>query len=545
MIKPGPEMRRILALPRRTVRRVADADLSDTLRSWAPHLKEAQVIALHELEISQNPRGIFGDIGVGAGKFLVAMLAGKLLGLRRSLIITDSQLITQARREIDKFRDRFEAAGWEPMLLSYEALSGTDAVHILDKLDPQIVSCDEAHRLCHRESARTQRVLTFASQHEEVRWNILSGSLQRRHLCEIDHLAELALRDGSWLPQTDAAFSEWEMVLDRGAQPSTEQVAKLSPLMTWAGKETPQEAYRERYLSTPGVVSIHDTGPGMSLRVGKICSSLTGTIEQAFDDLTATWTLPDGTELVDSIEFRRHSQTLSIGFYYSVTYPDTPAEILDAWKEARRGWQRELRQQLHYRRYLDLDTVARVERAAIAGYGVPTSVIEAHRAWVAVQETVTPTHKTVWIDTAPVEQAVRLLKRTTSGLLWFYNSTALRPVLEDLGVPVFAGGDPAPSADLPYAACSVRSHGTGKNLQTWSNQIILEAPSSAGAWEQLLGRTHRHGQEADAVTAQILCTTWFNHAQFFSAHKEALEIEEKFGTKQRLVYSDKLADEQA
>jgi hypothetical protein len=83
---------------------------------------------------------------------------------------------------------------------------------------------------------------------------------------------------------------------------------------------------------------------------------------------------------------------------------------------------------------------------------------------------------------------------------------------------------------------SIQAHGTGKNLQKWSDAYVLEPPSGGAAWEQLLGRLHRQGQTADAVIFAVA-----QHAPAFahalrSARTDARYIEDVSGNRQKLCY---------
>ena len=86
-------------------------------------------------------------------------------------------------------------------------------------------------------------------------------------------------------------------------------------------------------------------------------------------------------------------------------------------------------------------------------------------------------------------------------------------------------------------AASYNVHGTGKNLQAWRNQLLLDPPSSGQAWEQLLGRTHRQGQTADEVLFH-----YYDHTDEFrnaivTAKASAAYIQETTQTPQRLLYA--------
>jgi hypothetical protein len=85
---------------------------------------------------------------------------------------------------------------------------------------------------------------------------------------------------------------------------------------------------------------------------------------------------------------------------------------------------------------------------------------------------------------------------------------------------------------------SIAAHGIGKNLQSWCNQLILCPPSSGHIWEQLLGRTHRPGQEADEVTVFVYVHT----PRFAQALQQALVdaeyIQMSTGNAQKILFAD-------
>jgi hypothetical protein len=91
-----------------------------------------------------------------------------------------------------------------------------------------------------------------------------------------------------------------------------------------------------------------------------------------------------------------------------------------------------------------------------------------------------------------------------------------------------------------FIICSIKAHGTGKNLQHgWSNNIVLYPPANGSIWEQLIGRTHRPGQEADRVRVYVF--RW--HAESTKAWEQALSDAELAETTmrqpQKLLYADR------
>jgi hypothetical protein len=84
------------------------------------------------------------------------------------------------------------------------------------------------------------------------------------------------------------------------------------------------------------------------------------------------------------------------------------------------------------------------------------------------------------------------------------------------------------------AVISIKAHGTGKNLQMFSDAVICQPPADGALWEQLLGRHHRTGQLADEVRFRVYTHGTFaediERAQTLSAH-----IEMTWGSKMKLL----------
>ena len=90
---------------------------------------------------------------------------------------------------------------------------------------------------------------------------------------------------------------------------------------------------------------------------------------------------------------------------------------------------------------------------------------------------------------------------------------------------------------------SVAAHGEGKNLQHHhSNNLIVASPSSGKKWEQLLARTHRHGQKAEEVNAEINLHAEELAASMRKAFGDAKYLEHTLGNRQKLLYANKNFD---
>lgn len=520
-------MDRILAQPERDWDDIGE--ISELLESWTDRIWETQLAALARIEQLPFPQGLYGDLAVGAGKFLVGFLAGRLLGIPNTVVLTFPDLLKQSAREIEVFRKIFpEVEGYIPTYVSYDKLSSKKQVHLLEDLAPKMIIADEGHALCGRYAARSLRVMRYMVKNPDVRFHVLSGTLARPFE-EISHLAEMSLRDSSFLPLRKPTLKRWAQALDHGNEPSAEDLEILSPLQEWAGEDDARAAFNKRYRTTPGVLKSPKAEVDCELILTKWAPALPASVKSALKDLQEEWVLPDGTELVDALELHRHGGTLSCGFYYAaVGNPEDHEE----WYEARLEWGRALRLQIQY--IGGIDSPANVEDACRAGRADPR-VRRAWQRWDAVRDTYKPQSEVVWLDKSLVYAAVERLRSKPRGILWYSSKRALEPIFRELGLPVHGAGSDVPGPEVTHAALSIRAHGTGKNLQAWNDQVIFEPPGGSIAYEQLLARMHRPKQMSAFVGADILFSSPFHKARLYSALSKARSAKETFDKDSKLL----------
>ena len=88
---------------------------------------------------------------------------------------------------------------------------------------------------------------------------------------------------------------------------------------------------------------------------------------------------------------------------------------------------------------------------------------------------------------------------------------------------------------------SIGSNAEGRNLQAWHRNLVMAPPPQGRTWEQLLGRTHRSGQEAD----EVLVTVYLGCLEQLEAFRQATwdaEYIESSQQAQKLCYGDVLID---
>ncbi len=540
-------MERLLCLPREDhAGEPGELDSGLRLRDGTWTLRPIQETALRAVRACQ---GGFLPIGVGHGKSLIAILAATVLDRQLAIILAPASTVRQLRETYTELSAHYRVR--PAHILSYAVLSRPEGTALLEDLitgyaDTDVVLvCDEAHKIRRRESARTKRVIRFMRAHPGVSFVALSGTMTSKGLEDMSHLAELALRDGSPLPLQREHLNIWCRCLDVDGMANRYDWRWLQPVGEWDGVdlsalrgrqrvERARQAVRSRLRSAPGVVATREGSIGCSLYLLpdtdiEIPDYIQLLLEQAAEGID-----PEGEPILDDLAAWRIQRHLTAGFYYRWLWPGGVVD--EPWLDARREWTRRVR--------------AELERNARAGYDSPKLVsnqIEAeyaqgdrramHRAWYAWElerHKPPPPVEPVWLDSYLVDHAAQWLASTVDGLVW-YSSAAVGEQLAARGIRTYGAGDDPPR-DAHPAAMSIAAHGTGKNLQKWSDAYVLEPPSGGAAWEQLLGRLHRQGQTADAVIFAVA-----QHAPAFvgalrSARTDARYIEDVSGNRQKLCY---------
>jgi hypothetical protein len=131
------------------------------------------------------------------------------------------------------------------------------------------------------------------------------------------------------------------------------------------------------------------------------------------------------------------------------------------------------------------------------------------------------------------------LDQTLPYIIWVDGVAMGDRLSSRINIPYYGAGSTPPSEAEP-CIMSIRSHGTGKNLQAWSINLVVSAIADPSIWEQMIARTHRQGQLADEVFVYVFTHSIFG-SSFAKAYKQAKVVSETTGQPQRLVYADTLS----
>jgi len=573
--------------------------------------------------------GLFGPIGVGWGKTMVALMVAEIAfrkGIRKSLMLIPPNVCPQllktdigwARRRVlltvpfislygKTMLQRKQIANSGKVgcyIMPYSQLSTKDTITVTEKMkdgteiekpgllnmiDPELIIADEAHMLKNRDTTRTKRLFNWIHDRDtEPELVAMSGTVTAKSIMDYHHLIGVALGSNSPLPKQVMLAKGWASVIDANSQfePDEASTGPIRPLVDWAlnwfydvdipfSKAGFRKAFKLRLATAPGVAATGDTEIGTSLTIQtRPIENYQGyegwnRVEQLMAQVNDAWITPNGDEIEHAIHTFKWNFELTAGFYNELIWPEVEpfakrvgvgeseaADLIRAAKahhEARQAFARMLRRFLQENSVPGLDTPLSVE-SNMARYGSANVPIDLYDLWA--------TAKGMEVEGMPerMSRVVRLCDyKVRNALVWasgisggkiiWYHNNGIGDWLTEMGksmgldpVHCHAGAagskrilDPANADRLIIA--SITAHGTGKNLQHFEHTYYVQWPRPAIVAEQVLGRTHRNGQEADELLPQINTTTEFDSLNFAACLNDALYIHQSTGNRQKLVYA--------
>lgn len=368
-------------------------------------------------------------------------------------------------------------------------------------------------------------------------------------------------------------------------------------------------AQQLRLWSAPGVVATQDSlAPCALILSPKIAPHVVPEQEEALWALMRQvdgWTTPNGDPIEDARQKHGWLYQLSAGFYYRLTWP-TVEEITQRqglstieakdllgrsierhvahglYSKALRAW---FESHPHYAdgngKPLDTPFGVGVDMLRNKSVNVGHELYDAWLAWKrsGIEPGSDPFAKGAGGDllerdsvAIPIcdykiraalawAKGIREAEPGAGAIVWYYHQHVgewLTKVLQrEFGQDVLhcPAGDAANKAILNPAnakritVASWRAHGTGKNLQHYYNQIVVQWPRSANDVEQFLSRTHRRGQLADELAVTILigpppiktvgeyqcAAEGFDDKNIAASMRDATYIQQILGNRQRAL----------
>lgn len=596
----------------------------DCVERWGFCITELRSIQGWALEEASNANGLLGPIGVGHGKEGACLLAPfAFQNCKRAVLFMPANLRAQfLQRDYPQWSAHFHVPSLsgvtihpgKPVLtvMSYNDLSSPKATDALNMLAPDLIILNEAQNLSRPTATRTKRFLRYYSEaHAKARKDprfppprlfATSGTITKRSLKDYAHFSELALGDGSPLPIHYPTVEEWAGAIDAVDAPAP--MGELRRLC--ADGETARQGFRRRLIQTRGVVATEESALDTLLVLRERKPTDTPPeIRDLISGVENSWARPDGEELVDPLQKAITARQLAAGFFYRWIFPrKEPKEVIEKWLDARRDWNKELREKLK-RSSEHMDSPLLVTNAAIRwhdGYwhvdgrhehvGACYDLNDPHEhehtndcdyactvpfdfpvtcgkvegegkrtwyppqtkngplkvwasdcwpTWKEIRGTVEPQTDPVWVNRFLVEDCAAWARENT-GIVWYDYDCFGREVAKCAKLPHYGGGANASASILAEKGnrsivASTRAHGTGKNLQCFSRNLFPNPMSDGAAWEQVLARTHRPGQRAEEVSADIYRHTAAMRAAFDEALSRARYISETLGGSLKLLYA--------
>jgi hypothetical protein len=441
-------------------------------------------------------------------------------GIRKTVILVPSGLRDAAKKRLaDMLSDGWGLHTQRATVIGYQELSLAKNADLLERLDPDLVIADECHFLKDRKSARTKRFLHFMRAREKQTRPVIfvgmSGTLVKRtpldywELIKLSHGPERAPLPHGW-PE----LKSWVGAIVPA--PDRLKPGALADLMQ-PGEDL-EVAFGRRVLETPGVVSATEPSIDSSL----VCSLWTPTkksqaISEGVADFEQTWEAPNrGPAAVDALSYDRLMQEVSLGFWSRIRFDSDAAA--DFYRTSARAW-RAVVKQAYALWSLKLDSDLRVRQAIESGkidFG-RAELDDWRKASEIERETIVKWYDPYWLPSIVDEWA-----EPNGGIVWVERIEIGRHLSDALDVPYYGAGDDPEAATEPLIIVAAKAHGTGRNLQRYSRNLVV-SPSPSGAFlEQLIGRTHRQGQLADEVDVAFLA-----HIDWARAKIEAAKARSK------------------
>lgn len=563
------EFQRVESLPRRT----GYPDVTDLFTDWLrastgptptgvpEKLRATQAWALWE---AANIGGIVGNLGVGVGKTLLTYVMPVVLDAQRPILLVPGNL--RKKTEVD-FKSY--AGHWRghPNLrvITYQQLSRVSSEKLLEQIVPDLIIADEVHFLKNTTAGCTRRVKRWMEAHPDTRFVGLSGTITRRSIMDYAHLSKWSLKDGSPLPQSLNDLLDWADSLDEGIPPELRPQPGALLDLCQPG-ETPREGYRRRLLETPGVVSsesplvLRPDGTNVGLNIiERQLFNVPTVVGDMVLKLRESWETPDGEILMTALEASARARELALGFYYKWNWPAVDPTVYaqqghsvaclagckkdHLWLDARKAWRKFVRLTIKHSQTgsRPFDTEQQVALAVRAGEVIPPN--NEYYNWTSVRERwdTDKLKQAVWIDEfilKDIERWVRACQKVgQKGIVWVESLALLEKLHKAMpDVPFYPSGNNGIMNATDTCIASM-SHKTGKNLQQFDTNLVVEISTSGNDWEQLLGRTHRSGQQADEVSAELYLHTAEMWEAFDQARRDSAYVEQTWKQVQRLSYA--------
>jgi len=578
------DMDRILSLPIRQSWPEEDRNAIRTIfDSNKLKLRDIQADALLELA---HVGSLFGIVGVGWGKTIISLLAGVITDSKKTLLIVPPEVcyqlterdIPQIQQEYNmefnyvcfKGRSREDRAVHANVchslyILPYSLLSQPDAYSLLECINPDLIVLDEAHRVKRRESARSKRLFNYLNKiNPDCKLVALSGTITRTSLFDYWHIIKRCLGNNSPLPNLYSTIKEWNDFIGvsqgdtRGEDITKSQMASIKPVMDWVNdnslnghlynsqRDHARSTFALRLKTAPGVVQTEYQSIDSSLLIDNSDIKIPEKILAELEILDSLWVDPNGDTITEVIQYVATASQISSGFYYQLKWPDGVEDWVLDQQQLKCELDKELRKFINSGVRRGYDTPMLVYKGLKNRDKEVKVLQEMYDGWVSLvngREIPDRNSSVVWLDDYKIRTAVLWSAHdfNLGGIIWYNFKAVGEKLSERMPGAIFcpAGCDYETMLDPDRVIiASIPAHSTGKNLQHFSNQLIVDPPRGGAVWEQMLGRTHRQGQKEDEVHAKVLASTEFEKAKIWEAWHDCEYVQLTGGGRQKMLMAD-------
>lgn len=559
-VSRSPDLDRVCALPRRTWPEGAAAQLAETwtpslltpkgLQVWeqlgrlGPSTREAEIVRFSRevcpIRISPEQTMIlyeFLQLGgvaalapVGAGKtllmWLLALLSEEHFGTQRPALFAPAYLRDDTLKAHSLYSEYWRGARNGIQFVSYNELGLEKNAFLLcdcrkcrngaeiepgpQPIYPDLCLLDESDMTKNVGAAVSKRMGRYQKHHiHEVRTACASGSLFDTTFEDLFRPLTWCLKENAPVPFDYSTKIDWCAAMD--PKPSRGQTAgnRTDPgaLMHAFGADTTDPdrnraariAYGDRLAETPGFIIIDKASCTTEVHIRVLAAHDDPIIEEHFIPFRQYGKAEDGWILGDPLSKAAYGTALGCG-YYDTWDPRPPAE----WLFARNAYNQ-----------LVADTIATSQRR-----GQPIDTEKQARKWIkdhpatiawrAIEKDFIPNPVPVTVSLSVLNYAVEWLKLNAPAIVWVDGSWLGEKLSELSGVPYFSSKGRASDGSTPQPGksiiASVQSNYRGRNWWRWNRNLVLTPPSKNNWQEQIIGRTHRQGQQLD-VYVDYLATS--------------------------------------
>lgn len=541
------EIDRALRSPRWGIRDF-DSDAIGTLvyRTYLYSLTPIQLAALTAVYVAG---GAFLMIGVGHGKTLIAMLAPQVLQAKRPLIMVPSGLEDSLNTEREKWLPHFRIPDFG--VLKYSELQQPSSSLWFDGYQPDLIVMDEAQNAKNPQASRTWRILDYLAKNPRCRLIVMTGTITSQSPKDYAHLLEGAFGEFAPLPRigVGSALDAWHNVISPKGKIVATDASRVKPLLAQYPhaqgetlRERSQNALFAHLVWSRGIVATVESSCPKDIYLEKLDMPLMPqNISDAITHCIRHHERPNGIPFLDENEEGAVIRQLECGFYYWTDFGAAPPDLVDRWKRARSLWMRSLAHEMRTARAPGYDSPYLITCAVEAGHA-DKYMTETYHAWRQIEHACVPFVRAEWVSDYLMCDAVGRWHFDKEPCILWYRYRAIGEWLRKWGATVFAEGDrPDITQKVPiHCAMSIRAHGTGRNLQLWRYNRIMNMPGDGGITEQLFGRTHRLGQTRDCFFDVYLNAPGMQR-NLRTARESAEYIQRTTGQKQKLLIAKEIS----